>query len=83
MNITDRVLEMFNQLEASLNFTIDVPENNSLNFLDITIKIKKGKIETGSYKKPTNTNKILDYHSSHPAYIIQNTEAQFLKKLQK
>ena len=81
VGITDRILEMFNQLEASLNFILEVPENNCLNFLDITIKIKKGKIETESYKKPTNTNKMLDYHSSHPAYIKQNTAAQFFEKL--
>ncbi|XP_044760366.1 uncharacterized protein LOC123317821 [Coccinella septempunctata] len=48
-----------------IQFTIEKEKNNSINLLDITIIRNNNKLETKLYRKPTNTDRILDYNSAH------------------
>ena len=41
---------------------------DTLEFLDIKIKIRNGRLETELYVKPTNLQLFLDYNSNHPAH---------------
>ena len=47
-------------------------ENNSCNFLDLTIKISNGKITTDLYKKETDKPTALLPSSAHPSHIAKN-----------
>ena len=64
--ITDihKVLDLFNEVSRTLSFTIQ-EENNSINFLDISI-YKKNDIYFKIYRKPTATDLIIPYDSNHP-----------------
>ena len=48
------------------------PENNSCNFLDMTISIKDGRIQTDLYKKPTDVPSALLPSSAHPGHVSPN-----------
>ena len=41
---------------------------DKIEFLDLEIKIKNGKLETDLYVKPTNKQLFLDYFSNHPEH---------------
>ena len=47
-------------------------ENNSCDFLDMTISIKEGKVETDLYRKDTAKPRALLPSSAHPNYITSN-----------
>ena len=47
-------------------------ENNSCNFLDLTIQINNGKITTDLYRKETDKPSALLPSSAHPGHIPKN-----------
>ena len=47
-------------------------EENSCNFLDLTIKIENGKITTDLYRKETDKPTALLPSSAHPGHIAKN-----------
>lgn len=48
------ILKTFNSLHKRLQFTVEIPEDNSLNFLDITVfKLDKNVLEFNWYTKLT------------------------------
>jgi len=49
-----------------LQFTIEIPEINSLNFLDITIIVNKEHLEFNWFRKPTLSGRLLNFHSCYP-----------------
>ena len=55
-------LDQLNAVNSSLQFTIEEPINDSINFLDMNIFIKNGKFETNWITKETNT--LLYTHSN-------------------
>ena len=42
--------------------------NTSIEFLDLTIRIENGRLETDLFVKPTNLQLFLDYFSNHPQH---------------
>ncbi|XP_071571138.1 uncharacterized protein [Temnothorax nylanderi] len=62
----DRILEIFNSFHQRLQFTMEISENNKLDFLDVTVMVRDGKFIFNWYHKPTFSGRYLNYHSHHP-----------------
>lgn len=61
------ILKIFNSFHNRLQFTVEIPDNNSLNFLDITIfKLDNNHLKFDWYTKPTFLGRFLNFYSQHP-----------------
>ena len=40
-----------------------------VNILDVVVKIKNGRLSTGLYSKPVDSNKYLEYNSCHAEHL--------------
>ena len=61
------LLSHLNQIENSINFTVEEEHEGCLAFLDVLIKHQEnGDISTSVYHKNTHTDKYLDFSSHHP-----------------
>ena len=63
-----------NFLRNSINFTLILSllmekPKEKINFLDVVVKIKKGRIITDLYCKPTDGHQCLHYDSCHADHI--------------
>jgi hypothetical protein len=56
----------FNSIQTKLQFTQDTENNNSINFLDISIYRLPHTVNVGVNRKPTFTDSIIPYKSNHP-----------------
>ena len=59
------VLDLFNNASPTLSFTMETENNNSIDFLDITIYKSNG-LAFRIYRKPTATDHIIPHESNHP-----------------
>ena len=56
-----------NSIEPSIQFTLEAESEGQLAFLDVlTSRNPDGSMDTTVYRKPTHTNKYLDFSSHHP-----------------
>ena len=63
----DEFTEHFNQIDPNIKFTSEAEEENKLPFLDTCINIRDdGSTLITVYRKPTNTDQYLNFHSNHP-----------------
>jgi len=60
------ILHEFNFIHPHLQFTQETEQNNAINHLDITIHKTLTNIKISIHKKPTFTDSIIPYISSHP-----------------
>jgi hypothetical protein len=61
------ILDEFNNISPSLDFTCEIETNNSLNFLDTTIKKTiNHELVFSIYRKPSATDTIINFQSNHP-----------------
>ena len=58
--------EHLNSIDPHIKFTIELPGTDGLPFLDTLAKPTLNFIESTVYRKPTHTNRYLDYSSNHP-----------------
>ena len=72
MSIYNKILNCFNSINDNIQFTIEVPENNTLNFLDISIFITDNKICYAWYSKPTHSEITLHKDSWLPQHVKNN-----------
>ncbi|XP_052746613.1 uncharacterized protein LOC128199716 [Bicyclus anynana] len=67
---TDRQLDVFvdklNNLHPKIKFKLEIEQNNSLNFLDVTITRVNNRHHFGIYRKPTYTDITIPASSCHP-----------------
>lgn len=67
---TTRQLEIFknfiNSLHPKIEFELETAQNESLNFLDLTITIVNGKHTFSIYRKPTHTDTTIHMNSCRP-----------------
>ena len=56
-------LHDLNDLHPSISFTMELPIENSLSFLGMTLRKDCQNIATSVFVKPTNTGHLLHYHS--------------------
>ena len=63
----DEQLQLINSLNENIQFTSEVEENCTINYLDLhIIKSSDGFLSFKIHRKATHTNKYLDYSSYHP-----------------
>ena len=67
---TRRQLDTFfngvNKLHPNIKFTMEMEQNNSINFLDLTITKSNNKLEFSIFHKPTQTDMVIHNSSIHP-----------------
>ena len=52
-----------NSKHPNIKFTTEIESNQSLNFLDLTLKHQNGRITTQTYRKPTHTGQGTNFSS--------------------
>ncbi len=57
--------DTLNSIEPSINFTIEHEKDGQIAFLDTLISRHNNSISTNVYRKPTHTDRYLDYSSHH------------------
>ena len=59
--------DYLNTISTSIKFTIELEKSVQLAFLDVSVQqTKDGSLATSVYRKPTHTNRYLQYSSHHP-----------------
>lgn len=71
----------FEKFNTNIKFTVEKENNNEIAFLDLKLKRKDNKIITDWYSKPTSSNRLLNYLSSHPKRIKINIAKSFINKV--
>ncbi|EFN62673.1 hypothetical protein EAG_00345, partial [Camponotus floridanus] len=66
LNFSKLLLSTFNSLHNRLQFTIEIANNNRLNFLDVSIVVNQNQLEFDWYHKPTFSGRFLNFFSQHP-----------------
>ena len=61
-----KLQEHLNSIEPHIKFTIELPGTDGLPFLDTLTKPTPNSIESTVYRKPSHTDRYLDYNSNHP-----------------
>ena len=64
----ERFLKELNGFHPSIKFTFE-KSKMKVNFLNVVIKIKNGRISTDLYSKPVDSHQYLHYNSCHPEHI--------------
>lgn len=62
----DNILGTFNSLHDRLKFTLELSENNCINFLNVKIRSTEHGCIFDLFYKPTCSHRFLNYHSQHP-----------------
>ena len=65
-NQVNKLQEHLNSIDPHIKFTIELPGTDGLPFLDTLTKPIPSSIESTVYRKPTHTDRYLDYNSNHP-----------------
>ena len=66
-NSVEDFLDHLNTIENSIKFTIEKEADHTLPFLDTLVRRNQhGKFSTSVYRKPTNSNRYLNFRSDHP-----------------
>ena len=60
------VLEEMNKIDQNLQFKMSTEENNTINYLDITIHRNNNNIDISVYRKCTGTDTTIQFSSNHP-----------------
>ena len=72
-NNRDLIVDTFNNFDPYLKFTIELENNNKINFLDIQIeRCNDNTIRTNWYRKSVATARYINFLSDHP-YISKNS----------
>ena len=67
----ERYKEALNSVWPSVNFTCEMPASGKLNFLDLTIEVRKtGEITHQHYQKPTASGRYL-HHDAHCSLVTK------------
>lgn len=62
----DQTLECFNSLHPRLQFSMEISNNNSLHFLDVTFILRDNCLMFDWYHKPSFSGRYLSFLSQHP-----------------
>ena len=66
--LCDQLVDWLNSIMPSIKLKANYA-NDCLEFLDLKIMIRNGKLETELYTKPTNLQLYLDFISIHPSHF--------------
>ena len=77
-----RLIVHLNQQETSITFTVEIENERRLPYLDVkVIRSLGGKLETSIYRKPTQTGRHLDFHSSHPTSVKRPVVSSLMRRI--
>ena len=62
----DKFLGFINNIHKNIKFTLEIENENKINFLDLTIKRTENNLEFSIYRKPTHTDSTIPNYSCHP-----------------
>lgn len=62
----ENLLNKLNIIHPKISFTLEIEQSQKLNFLDLTIFKNDNKLEFSIYRKPTQTDHLIPFHSNHP-----------------
>lgn len=65
-DIANILLNKINTVHPSIKFTLEIENNQSLNFLDLTIVRSNTNLHFKIYRKPTQTDHVIHNTSNHP-----------------
>ena len=66
-------------MKSNIKFESNISKE-SVNFLDVTVKISGNTIKTSLYSKPTDAYLYLNSKSSHPHHVVKNIpKGQFIR----
>ena len=67
------------KMGSTIKFTVS-QSTDEVNFLDVRVILKDGKLTTSVYSKPTDSHLYLSQQSNHPRHMIDNIpKSQFLR----
>ena len=76
----ESILNKLNDYHPNIEFTFELEENNSINFLDVNIKrISNNKLETTVYRKTTNTDIYINWNSHAPSEWCKKSPSETCK----
>lgn len=67
------VIRIFNSYHHRLGFTCELESGGCINFLNTTIIRSNGKLLTNWFRKPTCSNRYINFYSNHPLKYKMNT----------
>ena len=65
----NKLQEHLDNIDPHIKFTIELPGTDGLPFLDTVTKPTPNSSESTVYRKPTQTDRYLDYNSNHPISV--------------
>ena len=71
---------ILNRLDPHISFTIDHENNGQIPFLDTLVSSHNGTIHVDVYRKPTHTDRYLDFNSHHDIKHKESTTATLLHR---
>lgn len=78
----NEILNLFNSFHPSLKFTCELEEDNSINFMDLTIEHKRGiKINTKWFQKTTHSGRYLHFLSEVPFHQKTNVAKNLFQRV--
>lgn len=77
------LLHKLNNYNTHIKFTIEKEINGQLPYLDCIINRNNGNISVDWYQKPTQSGRIINFHSKHHRRIVNNTAKNFIDRVLK
>lgn len=76
------ILDTLNSILSSVQFTIELEVDGSLNFLDVSLK-RKCDLTIGArwYCKHYASNRLVNYYSEHEGHTVRNTAVQYISNM--
>ena len=68
----DIVINTFNSYDPNLQFTFELEQDESINFLDMTLIRNNNMIITNWFRKQTLSDRVINYSSNHPTQQKKN-----------
>ena len=66
----EELLTHLSSMRPSIRFTVEVEKDGRLPFLDTLLQRRDdGSLDVTVYRKPTHTDRYLDFHSHHPPQV--------------
>jgi hypothetical protein len=78
---SQNILQQFNAQHRDLQFTLNEEVNNQIEYLDLKLTNKEGKLEIGMYRKPTTTDVTINNNSCHPREHKMAAYKSWLRRL--
>ena len=73
--------DKLNSIDLMISFTMEKESNQQISFLDTLVSRKNGFIVIGVFRKPTNTDRYLDFNSHYDKkHKISTESASFLNR---